>query len=271
MADADVAITPAPAESTSLADNSYVTTTRAMHYEEVKLDSFSSPFVHNSILMVPDMLTSEECASLMQTVDSHLEAGGAWRGQDEAYLPGTEADKEAALKRVWISDLEEDTQEFTASIITDRVLPIFEQQLPDVAIELFGRSSDLAEMEFTFSPGEPAINRYTKGGEFKRHRDRFSLTVYVTLSEESAYVGGGTAFWAQDPESEDSDEHTAVVRASQGGAVIFNGDVQHSGLPVESGIRHLFVASFHLEDPNAPPVPHQWSRCRKGEREMATE
>merc|ERR1712032_399796 len=110
-----------------------------------------------------------------------------------------------------------------------------------------------------------------KGGEFRPHRDRFAITVYVTLSEDDAYAGGGTAFWPQDPESEENPEPVCSLRTCQGGAVIFNGDIQHSGLLVESGVRHLFVASFHLEDPDAPPVPRRWSMSLKGKVELATE
>lgn len=239
-------------------------------YEEVRLDSFSETFLHNSVLTVPGMMSAEECEKLISAVDSHLGAGGAWHAQEQAYNL-TDDGKDSSLKRVRTFELSQDIQELAASIILERVLPFFEQHLPNVALELFAQSSDLADLDIFFSPGEPAINRYTKGGEFKQHRDRFSVTVYVTLSPEDAFTGGGTAFWPQDPAKEEDPEPVVILRPQQGGAVIFNGDVQHSGRVVESGVRHLFVASFHLENPNAPSGPRKWSRCRNGVLELATE
>eukprot|EP00931_Biecheleriopsis_adriatica_P098130 TRINITY_DN72021_c0_g1_i1.p1 TRINITY_DN72021_c0_g1~~TRINITY_DN72021_c0_g1_i1.p1 ORF type:complete len:252 (-),score=40.23 TRINITY_DN72021_c0_g1_i1:21-776(-) len=239
-------------------------------FEEVRLNGLSTPFLHNSVIFVPDMMTVEECNALIDAVDSHLDSGGAWIPQDKAYDCSDES-KEVALNRVRTSDLGVKAEEMISSLITERVLPFFEQQLPDVALELFGQSSDLAELEFSFSPGEPAINRYTKGGEFRPHRDRYSITVYVTLSEESSYSGSGTAFWPQDAESEESPEPAVTIRPSQGGAVIFNGDVLHAGLPVESGVRHLFVSSFHLDNPDVASPPRRWTRMVKGEVKLATE
>ena len=36
------------------------------------------------------------------------------------------------------------------------------------------------------------------------------------------------------------------IDPEQGAAVVFNGEVWHEGLAVESGIRHLYVASFDM-------------------------
>lgn len=238
-------------------------------YEEVRLGNLSTPFLHNSVLFVPDMMTPGECDALIWAVDSHLQAGGRWIPQDTAYAGPESAER--ALKRVKTAAMGGDAEHITTAVIMDRVLPFFEQHLPDVAAELFGRRAGLAELDFTFSPGEPAVNRYTEGGEFRPHRDRYSITVYVTLSEEDAYTGGGTGFWPQDAESEEDPAPAVTVRPSQGGAVIFNGDVLHSGLRVDSGVRHLFVASFHLEDPGAPPRPRRWTRMVNGEVQLATE
>ena len=45
------------------------------------------------------------------------------------------------------------------------------------------------------------------------------------------------------------------MNESAGTAIIFKGNVTHSGLPVTSGIRHLFVMSFSLS-PKAKKVPN---------------
>lgn len=49
-----------------------------------------------------------------------------------------------------------------------------------------------------FTPGEPACNVYTAGGQFTPHEDRQSLTILVPLSAPSDYTGGGTGYWSND-------------------------------------------------------------------------
>jgi hypothetical protein len=48
-----------------------------------------------------------------------------------------------------------------------------------------------------FTPGEPACNVYTSGGQFTPHEDGQSLTVIVVLSDRDTFVGGGTRFWSK--------------------------------------------------------------------------
>merc|ERR1712232_732983 len=110
-----------------------------------------------------------------------------------------------SLHRLPIANLGQLAEELSSTILSDRILPFLEQQLPQVAQALFGQSSGLREMDFSFSPGEPAVNKYTDGGEFKIHNDHKSVTVNVLLSEPAAFTGGGTAFWMQDPAPEADD------------------------------------------------------------------
>jgi len=156
------------------------------------------------------------------------------------------AGKEQPLWRLPVGDLGAQAAQLSAKILHDRVLPFFEQHLPHVAQELFGRASELADLSFSFSPSEPAVNRYMTGGEFLVHHDAYSVTVNVLLSEPGSFVGGGTAFWSQDQAVISSAGPSVLLRPRQGTAAIFNGNVEHAGRPVESGIRHLYVASFHL-------------------------
>jgi hypothetical protein len=143
-----------------------------------------------------------------------------------------------------------------------RLLALVEAQMPSLAAAAFGREKGLAEMPVYFATGEPAVNIYTAGGQFKPHTDKMGLTIVIPLSPPGAFEGGGTAFWAEGHlapskpgcELEDSnvnDErnwrpHAHAVSAPAGTAVLFGGDVTHAGLPVTSGTRHLFVMSFAL-------------------------
>ena len=44
---------------------------------------------------------------------------------------------------------------------------------------------------------------------------------------------------------------SAVLKPALGTALIFGGDVHHAGLPVERGLRSVFVASFSTRTPSS--------------------
>jgi hypothetical protein len=92
-----------------------------------------------------------------------------------------------------------------------------------------------------FAPLEPAVNIYWAGGAFKRHEDKQSLTLLVPLSD--GYEGGGTGFWTRERTGA-SHEPAFVLRPSPGTALVWGGQVKHAGIPVISGERWVFVASF---------------------------
>ena len=92
-----------------------------------------------------------------------------------------------------------------------------------------------------FAPLEPAVNVYWTGGAFKQHEDKQALTVLVPLSD--GYEGGGTGFWTRE-QTGVPHEPTFVLRPSTGTALVWGGQVKHAGMPVISGERWVFVASF---------------------------
>ena len=100
---------------------------------------------------------------------------------------------------------------------------------------------------------QPAVNRYTRDGQFEPHKDGYSITLNVLL-DASSFEGGGTAFWREST----TEELGPVLRLEpeQGCGVVFNGAVRHSGAPVISGVRFLYVASFDLDEtPQPMPQP----------------
>lgn len=148
-------------------------------------------------------------------------------------------------------------------VLRHRLLALMEAELPEFARAVFGQATGLAELRPEYSPGEPAVNIYKKGGEFAPHTDKQSVSLLVPLSDEGvAFEGGGTAFWpdghhtrredaADDEPYNENDRsnwlpHSHMLRPPTGTAIIFGGDVTHAGLPVTSGTRHLFVMSFTL-------------------------
>lgn len=114
--------------------------------------------------------------------------------------------------------------------------------------------------ELEWSEGEPAINVYTEGGGFGHHKDHMALSVLIPLSDPDDFAGGGTGYWsaaACPPSWPDGappeTEPDAVVRPPLGTAIVFGGDVTHAGLPIDLGLRSVFVASLSTRTPASPP------------------
>jgi hypothetical protein len=164
------------------------------------------------------------------------------------------------LARMPVADLAECAHAI-CDLLLRRALRLVEAELPVLATSWFGQSSALAEMEFAFSMREPAVNEYCAGGEFEPHTDKQHLTVLVPLSDPASFSGGGTAFWAcTDATAGDrlglcaaAQPPVLALRSPVGTALLFGGDVTHAGLPVLSGTRHVFVASFSLSPRRASP------------------
>ena len=121
--------------------------------------------------------------------------------------------------------------------------------------------------ELEWSEGEPAINVYTASGQFGPHADHLALTVLIPLSCPSSFAGGGTGFWAREHAGSGGgglpfDDNkvmampdgppTHVLKPALGTALLFGGDVTHAGMPVESGLRSVFVASFSTRTAASP-------------------
>ena len=117
----------------------------------------------------------------------------------------------------------------------------------------------IASGELEWSEGEPAINVYTEAGRFGPHKDHMGLTVLVPLTAPSKdFEGGGTGFWSPQAGGggggDVNDDNkgaampvgdpTAILKPPLGSALVFGGDVTHAGMPVETGLRSVFVASF---------------------------
>ena len=112
----------------------------------------------------------------------------------------------------------------------------------------------LANKKLRFADGEPAVNVYTKGGEFKPHEDGQSLTILMPLSHPLSFTGGGTGFWSREDCGEagthacignvQHSKPTVVLQPPAGTAIIFAGQLTHAGQRVEWGERIVFVSSF---------------------------
>ena len=73
-------------------------------------------------------------------------------------------------------------QMLSASIFKERMLPLLERELPDVARELFG-TAKLRGMHCAWSSGEPAVNRYEEGGGVSAARGTHALALSSCLDQ----------------------------------------------------------------------------------------
>jgi hypothetical protein len=151
-------------------------------------------------------------------------------------------------------------------LVLRRALARLAIDAPQLCLRQLGASNEstrrriLGNPELIFSDGEPAINVYRVGGDFKPHQDKMSMTILVSLSDNAcgSFTGGGTAFWSEADSGPERPAHAQdltqgrppsfVVQASAGSALVFTGSVTHGAMPVLSGERAIFVASFGPQD-----------------------
>eukprot|EP00747_Dinoflagellata_sp_TGD_P104576 gnl/TRDRNA2_/TRDRNA2_169281_c1_seq10.p1 gnl/TRDRNA2_/TRDRNA2_169281_c1~~gnl/TRDRNA2_/TRDRNA2_169281_c1_seq10.p1 ORF type:complete len:316 (+),score=26.77 gnl/TRDRNA2_/TRDRNA2_169281_c1_seq10:70-1017(+) len=243
------------------------------HFHEVRYGESSKLFSNNSVLLVPGMLSKAECETLIRAAEIGLAQGLA---VDETCPAGRDLQGFCPMEGLPVEELGADAQELSRRLLRERLLPFLEQHLPQVAAELFGRSTDLNGLQFEFGRAgeEPAINRYTARGGFYAHADDRSITLYVLLSDEGKFSGGGTAFWRQGIEQKDVEDwnltEDILMTPGQGTAVIFNGRTTHSGKVLESGTRHLWVASFSLYHGHRLKADHEREQCEAETRSLST-
>ena len=109
-------------------------------------------------------------------------------------------------------------------------------------------------------------NVYQTDGYFGGHKDHLALTVLMPLTSPDSFGGGGTGFWAGNRNVDENPQSppSAILKPPAGSALVFGGDVTHCGMPVEAGLRSVFVCSFSTRTPvssedrlhgmQAPPV-----------------
>ena len=206
-------------------------------FDTIALGERSTAVEFNSVVLVPNLLTADECAALVADVER------AWsesNSQDTA---------DSGHQRFELRALAAESQLLFEKILRDRLLPFVATELPEVEEMVWARSqlaptgAALRDCALKYSAQEPAINRYAAGGHFEPHRDTLALTLNVLLS--TGFEGGGTEFWPEDA-GEDDDPSCCCLHPIAGTGVVFNGNVKHAGRAVTEGLRHVLVASFSV-------------------------
>lgn len=211
--------------------------------------------LHNSILTIPCVVSPTECGLLRDEADCILDSGEYSRDRycDSSSNDDSEdePDSDSSLRRVSVCDMSVSAQKLSEEVITRRVLPLLRAQMPHLCRHFGFETFDAQNAVFEWAADEPSVNRYNVGGEFEAHRDGYTLTIIILLSKEGSFVGGGTEFLEPDEsggERDTNERKSILIQPPQGAAILFDGDITHSGSPVISGVRHLYVASFSLGD-----------------------
>jgi len=268
---------PSPSQSTSSQLAMWQLITCACAWHEVKLthgggsgeltgDKLARG---SSILVLPQVASAAECADLLEHGMSAADKQQAslWSRSVSSLCEFTSNNPRSAGRvRVPIHSLSPSTSALFDNLLA-RVFSIIDDELPSVSAlfaraysegtaGLVGTTSESSAVSLSklhrqdglqFSTREPAINVYRSQGEFHAHVDRQTLTVLIPLSPLNSYGGGGTGFWPSDSEGRPGQSVTApavVMRPPQGSALLYGGRITHAGMPVETGCRVIFLASF---------------------------
>ena len=209
----------------------------------------------HSVLLLESLATSDECAALtsegsrLARVELHERAM-----LEECGLLDDTMEHDAGRVRMHVRDRLGNTGQAICDLVLVRALRAIDR-MEGAAASLGGwlaaTHACLDNEALLWSPGEPAVNVYAPGGEFKPHEDEQTLSILVPLTDGANFSGGGTAFWRLDSRGHE-DEHAQrstngdpalVLVPPAGAAIIFGGQLTHAALPVLSGERCILVGS----------------------------
>jgi len=222
-----------------------------------------------SVIVVPDLVSDAECAALSdEALQAVVKASLVPKCVRLPLMVKSQSRDDVASKghkQEWSLESRPDqvgSETVTAALtvaadtigetIFRRVLCFVDEQFPSVARDVFGAGKGAAanlvqmydEDDLEYASYEPAVNVYGAGGEFEPHKDYHGLTMLVTLSTLDSFSGGGTGFWSREDSADELQEPTLVVKPSRGTVMLFGGQVMHSGMAVDAGVRVVFVGSF---------------------------
>jgi len=187
----------------------------------------------NSVFFIPQLLTTEECLTLIRHSDSAHEDLAESDGARPQCGPFR------YMAHLWPSPL----AELVADVVANRLLPNL--HTPGHEVKPIVRCISRHEAGYSGAPP---------------HTDPGAFTVVVVLDDLSdaskqPFVGGGTEFWSeevcdaemlsQQPDSNKLPLPTLrVAPVRRGGAIIFGEGIVHAAGQVTEGVRHVLVLVF---------------------------
>lgn len=212
----------------------------------------------NSVLLLDELATAAECQALIDEASemAHVELKERAMLEELGMLDET-MENDAGRVRMHVRDrLRANGQALCDKLLLRALHELRTRVLACDTHAAFGdcleTSSCIGNPRLAWSPGEPAVNVYVSGGQFKPHEDEQSLSILIPLTDATTFSGGGTAFWsasARGPEDEHcqrtvTGEPCFVLTPPAGSAIVFGGQATHAAQPVASGERCVLVGSF---------------------------
>jgi len=223
----------------------------------------------NVVLEIPEMVTAEECERIRTYCHNRIQKQSDEKEtniQDSIDPPSLiristiaavkRAERDGMVARCSLP-LSTEMDNLCQELLL-RTLKWIDIQIPSIPATLFNTTSLASLYEnnhLIYTKREPAVNVYTQGGEFTAHKDAQALTVLIPLScSRRHYLGGGTSFVV-------ASNNAAIRKPPPGHVLLFGGNVTHSGVAVQEGVRVVLVASFSPIKPTTTTSTGSSSGC----------
>ena len=213
-------------------------------HDQLASSSHQSP-LHNTVLVLPELLSAAECELLKQ--------------EAQRVLNLTEKTGQCQGKETWAlgSKFSPEGQIVLEKLLQRRAFSFLQGYLPGMlppSDRSNGRKHSLTPSGEDLKDiwDEAVVIKYLPGNRLAPHEDLRPLTLVVPL--EHPTDGGGTTFWLQDSLPRFVDETTQMessngvtLKPPPGSGIIFNGDITHSGASVHKGTRWILMTSLSVE------------------------
>ena len=204
----------------------------------------ATPLLHNTVVVLPRLLTEAECALIVRNAERIEAASEAAGVRAERWMLYERFDPECRA-------------------VIDRALggtlAFLETRLPDVARAVLSDGSEPAPsssrgMPMAYYWDDPVVIKYTAGNKLAPHQDMRELTAVfplnpcgLSLEGFPGFEGGGTRFWLEGtgPDHAKSSDGVSLT-PPPGSGVLFNGEITHSGNVVRTGSRFLLMTSINV-------------------------
>lgn len=223
-------------------------------------DRHSTPILHNKIAVLPKIITTEECASIVNDTERIM------KENSDKKIRGRKTESWAAYSR-----FSSENQKVMDRILGEHVLEFLDRHMPGVVEKILkgqnGDDSDAGRSTFktlartfgktnakevtSFCWDDPVVIKYDAGNCLAPHEDMRDLTIVIPLNPLAGYPlrGGGTMFWLEETTPDLARaEDGVLLKPPAGWGIIFNGEITHSGESVEAGTRFVLMTSIVLDN-----------------------
>ena len=223
----------------------------------------SDPILHNSIVVLPNLMSLEECKLIVQDAERILDEN------KRKNIKGCKTESWTIYSR-----FNAQSQQIMDRVLGKDVISFLQLRMPTIANKILkhdncnnennknkcitsrrtSTSTSTSTKELmSFYWDDPVVIKYVEGNKLAPHEDMRELTVVIPLNPLDDFPlggeSGGTRFWLGGTTPENADSTGGVsVKPSAGSGILFNGEITHSGNPVYSDTRFVLMSSITLDD-----------------------